>query len=390
MSRQEIRVIGIVGAGTMGTGIAQVAASAGHTVYIMDQRSEAVSAALEQIAYFTRRGVEKGKMTPATQAAIMGRILPVSSPGKDLPLWDLAIEAIAEDPEAKRQVFSELATFTRADCLFATNTSSLSVTALAASSQRPDRFLGLHFFNPAPLMRLVELIPGPETAPSKLRACQQLMEQWGKTPVLARDTPGFIVNRVARPFYGEALRILEEGIAPAADIDWAMETLGGFRMGPFKLMDLIGLDVNFAVTQTVFRQMFFDPRYRPSILQQRMVEAGHWGRKTGRGFYDYSGASAPPRPSEDPGLKESVFHRILALLINEAADALRFQVASREDIDTAMTLGVNYPKGLFQWAEELGWTFVQTTMDQLYDLYREDRYRLSPFIRQQAHQITPQ
>jgi 3-hydroxybutyryl-CoA dehydrogenase len=233
-------------------------------------------------------------------------------------------------------------------------------------------------------MPLVELVPGVATDHELLGAARALVDGWGKTTVVAADTPGFIVNRIARPFYGEALRLLEEGLAAPATVDWAMRELGGFRMGPFELMDFIGHDVNFAVSRSVFEAFFYDPRYRPSLTQQRMVEAGLLGRKTGRGFYDHARGAAAPAPDTDPARGEEILERIVAMLINEAADAAYLRVASPEDIDRAMTKGVNYPKGLLRWADEWGATRVVRRLDELHDEYREDRYRASRLLRTMA------
>ena len=256
----------------------------------------------------------------------------------------LVIEAIIENLEIKQAVFQQVDAIVSQGCILASNTSSLSITALAAACTRPAHFIGIHFFNPAPLMPLVEVAPGLATEPGLAPMIKQLMLDWGKSPVITKDTPGFIVNRVARPFYGEALRILEEGIADVPTIDWAMTELGGFRMGPFTLMDFIGHDVNFAVTQTVFAQFFYDPRYKPSLVQQRLVEAGHLGRKSGKGFYEHAEGAVRPEPKRDEALGQRVLNRIRLMLINEAADALFLQIASRDDIDLAMTRGGQLPQ----------------------------------------------
>ena len=272
------------------------------------------------------------------------------------------------------------------DAILATNTSSLSVTGIAAACARPERVLGLHFFNPAPLLPLVEVVPGLATDPAVMQRARALIDAWGKTTVVARDTPGFIVNRVARPFYGEALRILEEGVADAATIDWAMREVGGFRMGPFELMDLIGNDINFKVTQSVYEAFFHDPRYRPSFTQQRMVEAGRLGRKSGRGYYDYAPGAVRPAPVESPALGRAIVNRIVAMLINEAVDAVFWRIAAPEDVDLAMTRGVNYPKGLLTWADELGPEVVLARLEALHADYCEDRYRPSPLLRRMVRE----
>jgi 3-hydroxybutyryl-CoA dehydrogenase len=241
--------------------------------------------------------------------------------------------------------------------------------------------VGIHFFNPAPVMPLVEIIPSLATADDHRDVARAIVDSWGKTTVVASDTPGFIVNRIARPFYGEALRVHDEGIADVATIDWAMRELGGFRMGPFELMDFIGNDVNFAVTTSVFESMFYDPRYRPSHTQRRLVEAGLLGRKTGRGYYDYRDGAEKPAASTDRVLGQEIVDRVLAMLINEAVDAVMMGVASPGDIETAMTKGVNYPRGLLAWCDATGPDIVLGRLDALYEQYREDRYRASPLLR---------
>lgn len=323
---------------------------------------------------------EKGRISHADAAEIGDRLHAVAGV-PEVAASGLVIEAIVEDLPSKRLLFTELESVVGADCILATNTSSLSVTAIAGACAVPDRVIGLHFFNPAPLMPLVEVVPGLVSAPGLAERCRQLMVDWGKSPVVCKDTPGFIVNRVARPFYGEALRILEEGIADMATIDHAMRTIGGFRMGPFELMDLIGNDVNFAVTRSVFEAFFFDPRYRPSLTQQRQVESGRLGRKTGRGYYDHTGTTPPPSPKDDPELLHGICWRIVVMLINEAVDALYLGVADRDALELAMTNGVNYPKGLLRWADEKGLAYCLSTLEQLQSDYGEDRYRPSPLLR---------
>ena len=374
--------IGIIGSGAMGAGIAQVAATAGHPVRLLDQNSAALERAQAGIEASLRKLTEKGKLTAEAGAAALAR-LHCTTTLPDFADCGLVIEAAVENLEIKQQIFSQLEEIVPADCLLASNTSSLSITAIAAACRRPERLLGIHFFNPAPLMRLVEIIPAAQTRAGLAEEVKALITSWGKTPVLAQDTPGFIVNRVARPFYGEALRILEEGIADAATIDWAL-TEAGFRMGPFALMDFIGHDVNFRVTEAVYAGFFFDSRYRPSLTQQRLLAAGYLGRKAGRGFYDYAPGAAAPTPLRDEELGQRILNRILAMLINEAADALYLRVASREDLELAMTTGVNYPKGLLAWADELGPAQVLATLDGLYHDYHEDRYRASPLLRRLA------
>lgn len=375
--------IGIIGAGSMGAGIAQVAATAGHEVYVFDSNTAALDRAQANLLTTLNKLAEKGKMDDRTAKAIFGRTYFLS----DLSAFGetgLVIEAIIEDLTVKKAVFKQLEGIVSADCLLATNTSSLSVAAIAAACQLPDRVLGIHFFNPAPLMQLVEVVPAVQTNPATIAQAKLLIESWGKLVVLAKDTPGFIVNRVARPYYGEALRILEEGIADIATIDWAMTALGGFRMGPFTLMDFIGNDVNYTVTETVFQSFFYDPRYKPSFTQKRLSEAGWLGKKTGRGYYEYAEGAQNPVAKQDEKLGRSILDRILAMLINEAADALYLRIASREDIDLAMTKGVNYPKGLLRWADEIGIENCVKMLDALHEEYLEDRYRCSPLLRKMA------
>jgi 3-hydroxybutyryl-CoA dehydrogenase len=377
------RAVGIVGAGTMGSGIAQVAATHGHRVFVFDSDANACVRAKGAIHGILGRLVEKGRLDDESAAAIRNRIEFV----RDLKTFGdcgLVIEAVVEKPDVKAAVFHQLEEVVGGDCILGTNTSSLSIAAISGACKKPERVLGVHFFNPAPLMPLVEIVPGVTTSDAVTQTTRALTEQWGKIPVIAKDTPGFIVNRVARPFYGEALRILEEGIADVATIDEAMKELGGFRMGPFELMDFIGNDVNYEVTRTVFEAFFYDPRYKPSFTQKRLVEAGWLGRKSGRGFYDYRDDAARPMPAKDAALSRAIFMRILSMLINEAVDALFWQVASRDDIDLAMTKGVNYPKGLLEWADELGLDEVLKRLESLFTEYGEDRYRPSPLLRRMA------
>ena len=379
--------IGVLGAGAMGSGIAQVAAAAGHRVLVTDANGEALEQARSRLASTLAREVEKGRLTGAAAAALQERITWAPGTAGEYAIFRhcaLVLEAIVEDLAVKREAFRRIEAEVAETCVLGTNTSSLSVTALAGACRLPGRVIGIHFFNPAPLLKLVELVPGVRTSPAVARDVRRLVEHWGKTVVLCTDTPGFIVNRIARPFYGEALRLYEEGFADKAFIDWAMRELAGFRMGPFELMDLIGNDVNYTVTRSIFESLHYDPRYRPSLTQQRMVEAGLLGRKSGKGHYDYGDGTARPEASQDPVKGRAVVDRILAMLINEAADALFWRVASREEIDLAMTLGVNYPKGLLRWADELGLAVVLERLDRLQAEYREDRYRASPLLRRLA------
>ena len=283
----KIETIGVVGAGTMGAGIAQVAAAAGQAVYLFDVQDGAAAKGIERTAKGLKKLVSRGKMTSQDKDALLSRIQ-TKAALQDLKDTDLVIEAIVEDTKIKQQVFQALAEVGKPSQIFATNTSSISVTEIAAQIPNPERVVGMHFFNPAPIMKLVEVISGQQTDCEVAAMVFELAKSWNKTPVYAKPTPGFIVNRVARPYYGEALRLLEEQVSDAVTIDALLTDSAGFRMGPFTLMDLIGIDVNFSVSQSVYRAMFDDPKFRPSLIQQEMVAAGHLGRKTGKGFYDYT------------------------------------------------------------------------------------------------------
>jgi 3-hydroxybutyryl-CoA dehydrogenase len=370
--------IGVIGSGAMGAGIAQVAATAGHKVVLYDACPIALGKAGLSLKSNLEKLEAKGKIV--SSQAILSNI-EITEEQSQLSGSQLIIEAIVEDIEIKKKLFQNIEKVVSDDCILATNTSSLSITSIAAACEKPSRVLGIHFFNPAPIMQLVEIIPAVQSDSQLVVEVKSLIDSWGKKTVLCKDTPGFIVNRIARPFYGEALRIYDEGIADFATIDAAMRDCGGFKMGPFELMDFIGHDVNFRVTESVFQAFYYDPRYKPSFTQKRLFEAGWYGRKSGRGYYDYSEGVQQPEPQQDEQLKYEIFIRVLAMLINEAADAAMFGIASREDIETAMTKGVNYPKGLFAWANEIGVQNIVNQLDVLYKKYGEDRYRCSPYLR---------
>jgi 3-hydroxybutyryl-CoA dehydrogenase len=378
-------IIGVIGAGTMGAGIAQVAAQAGHQVILSDTNPEQLLRAEQQIKKSIDKLVEKGKFTAEAGQEILQN-LQFSTQLSEHSQASLVIEAIIENLGIKHQVFQQLEQVVGPTCVLASNTSSLSIASIGACLQDASRFMGIHFFNPATLMPLVEVIPGVATSVENTQHIEQLITSWHKTVVVCKDTPGFIVNRVARPFYGEALRIYEEGLADFATIDWAMTTIGGFKMGPYTLMDYIGNDINYTVTETVFAAFYYDPRFKPSFTQKRHMEAGFLGRKSGRGFYDYKEGSTAPVPTEDHNLGRHIFERILVLLINEAADAVFMQVASPEAVDLAMTKGVNYPKGLLAWADELGAGWVLERLETLFAEYGEDRYRPNPLLRRKARE----
>lgn len=377
--------IGVIGSGTMGSGIAQVAATSGCQVKLYDTNQAALNKAELALEKILSRLIEKGRIDSEEKSRIQSNISYINNL-KDLADSNLTIEAIIENIDIKKKVFSELESYVSNDCIIASNTSSLSIASIASALKNPKRCVGIHFFNPAPLMKLVEVIPAIQTSYETLEKSIDTISKWNKTVAVAKDTPGFIVNRVARPFYGEALRIYEEGIADFAAIDSAMKDIGGFRMGPFELMDFIGNDVNYTVTETVFTAFYFDPRYKPSFTQKRFAEAGYLGRKSGIGYYEYD-KSGKIVLEDDSNINieneasQKIFNRILVMLINEAADALFLNIASAKDIDNAMTKGVNYPKGLLAWADEKGINWCVDQMDALYNEYHEDRYRCSPLLR---------
>lgn len=372
--------IGIIGSGTMGVGIAQVAATSGCEVFLYDTNSAQTEKSLQSLKKILNRLVEKQKISSEKSEDIFNKIKPCSDI-KDFKDCDLVIEAIIENKEIKTKVFQQLEEIVSDECIISSNTSSISITSLSSELKNPKRFIGIHFFNPAPLMPLVEVIPGLLTEKTLAYEITALMESWGKIPVIAKDVPGFIVNRIARPFYGEALRIAEENIATPEQVDDAMRTLGNFKMGPFELMDLIGIDVNFSVTKTVYADYFFDPKYKPSLLQQRMSEAKLHGRKTGKGFYDYAENAEKPAPEKDEELYQEIFMRILSMLINEAVEAKRLGIANDEALELAMQKGVNYPKGLLQWGFHIGFEKISEALQKLYEEYQEERYRQSPLLR---------
>jgi len=375
--------VGIIGSGTMGSGIAQVAGTSGCKVKVYDTNQDALDKSKSALEKVLLRLIEKGRIDETEKKRIQVNIFYVNTL-KDLADCDLTIEAIIENLEIKQKVFSELETYVSDETIIASNTSSLSISSIASSLQKPERCVGIHFFNPAPLMALVEVVPAIQTSEIVFDKAVSTIKSWNKIIAIAKDTPGFIVNRVARPYYGESLRIYEEGIADFETIDWSLKNLGDFRMGPFELMDFIGNDINYTVTKTVFKTFYYDSRFRPSFTQQRLAEAGYLGRKTGKGYYDYDeNGKVTLSVGErlyNTDLAQTIFDRVLVMLINEAADALFFNIASAEDIDKAMTKGVNYPKGLLAWADEKGIDWCVERIDELFEEYHEERYRCSPLL----------
>ena len=372
-------LVSVIGAGAMGSGIAQVAASNDSEVTIVDSSPQALENSQSKLKSILNRLVEKRKINKEESQHIISNIN-WSSEMNEISNSNLVIEAIVENMEIKQILFSQMESLVSDDCILATNTSSLSVAGIASVCNNPSRIMGIHFFNPAPLMKLVEVIPTNETDGDLLKEVKSILEGWGKTVVTAKDTPGFIVNRVARPFYGEALKIYEEGIADFATVDWAMKKFGGFRMGPFELMDYIGNDVNYSATKAVYDRTNHDPRYKPSATQKKLMDEGLLGRKSGKGYFDYSENAVNPEPQKNEELGRKIFKRILAMLINAAVDALNESIATRDDIDTAMKTGVNYPKGLLQWADDIGPNSPLEQLNELHTNSGDDRYIANPLL----------
>ncbi len=391
--------VGVVGAGTMGAGIAQIAALGGYRTVIYELDSRALQRGLEQLRAALRRGAERGRWSEQDAIDALGRIETdqIIEAVKDC---DLVIEAAPEDLELKRNLFERLASVCGPGTVLATNTSSLSVTAIAAAVPEPERIVGMHFFNPPALMQLVEVVAGDESGETALERTTEVANGMGRTPIRARDSVGFVANRCVRPFFLESLRMLGEGVAPHDEIDRIVRLGAGLRMGPFELMDLIGIDVNFAVARSFWEQSFGEPRWRPTPIHERMVASGRLGRKTGRGFYAYEKDTPhrprdPDFPGERPIFDEdqlievagenapSVLTRLGATIANEACFALGERVASGDDINTAMRLGYNWPIGPLEWGERLGWSRSLGVLEELREL-RGEAYRPAPALREFA------
>jgi 3-hydroxybutyryl-CoA dehydrogenase len=397
--------VGILGAGTMGAGIAQVAAASGWTVHLADVNEATVRTAIDGISKRFDRLVEKGKLTAGQRDEAIARLKVATEPAS-FASCHVVVEAVVEDLDVKVAVVRTALAELSDDAIIASNTSSLSISRLGAAIGQPRRTVGMHFFNPAPLMKLVEVIAGSDTDPNIVDRVCAIAESWGKVTARAADVPGFIVNHVARPYYLEAFRILEEGLAGADEIDGALRDLGTFRMGPLELVDLIGLDVNFATTCSVWEQLGRPPLLRPCPLQEQLVNDGHLGRKTGRGIYSYGGDRPTPaldlerRPLDMPDVLRSaidafvaaatdrqgnelqrfVFARILVALIAQAALAHERGVATKDDIDTALRYGTNYPKGPFAWSAQIGPDKCARLLEALNATVTDDRFAVAALL----------
>jgi 3-hydroxybutyryl-CoA dehydrogenase len=373
----------VVGAGTMGAGIAESAALAGMSVAMIDVQKEALERGMQTIEQDLARRVKKGRISEDESREVIGRVRTTTSV-EGCSGASLVVEAVVEDAEVKKKVFGDLEGVVGEEAVLATNTSSLSVAGIAAATGSPGRVVGMHFFNPVPAMRLVEVVAGPSSNPEALTRAEEVAERLGKTTVRVSDTPGFIVNRVARPFYLEALRLVESGADPGT-VDAKIRE-AGFRMGPLELADMIGQDINLSVSESLFERYYYPPRFRPSHLQRSIVEAGDLGRKSGRGFYDYTENSDNSDKGADP--PDNVALRVIACIINEAYLALAEGVATAEDIDRAMKLGANYPQGPFEWANEIGPNQILQTLDTLRTTHGE-AYLAAPTLRELTAETRP-
>jgi 3-hydroxybutyryl-CoA dehydrogenase len=387
-------IVGVVGAGTMGAGIAQVCLTAGHEVVLYDVDEAAVARGRARLEGSLARAVEKGRIDAAARDATLGRLRGATTLAQVGAESELVIEAALEDLGLKREIFRALDESAAADAILATNTSALSVGQIAAPTARPERVVGLHFFNPAPQMALVEVVAADETARRVVHAALEFCRGLGKEPVPCRDAPGFIVNRVNRPFTLEALRMLEAGEASVTDIDAAVRG-AGYPMGPFELMDLVGIDVNLAVARALHDAFRGAVRFRPSPIQEALVASGRLGRKTGEGFYRYAGDTAPEPlalPNAVPAAPAApsggittaeIVERIEVLIVNEAYHAAGDDVAAPPDIDRALQLGAGHPRGPFERASEIG---LRTIVERLSALERAhgERFRVAPALWQVA------
>jgi 3-hydroxybutyryl-CoA dehydrogenase len=391
--------IGVVGAGTMGAGIAQIAALGGYETFLYEIDEKQLERGLEMVRNGMRRGAERGRWSETEADDALER-LRTDTLIEFLRDCDLVIEAAPEDLDLKRNLFDRLAAVCGPEAVLASNTSSLSVTAIAAAAPEPQRIVGMHFFNPPALMQLVEVVAGDESGEPALERATEVAHGMGRTPIRARDSVGFVANRCVRPFFLESLRMLAEGVARHDEIDRIVRLGAGLRMGPFELMDLIGIDVNFAVARSFWEQSFGEPRWRPNPVHERMVTSGRLGRKTGRGFYTYE-KGEPHRPrdpdvdAERPIFDEheleqvagpnapGVLTRLGSTIVNEACFALGEGVASDEDINTAMRLGYNWPIGSLEWGERLGWSRALGVLEELRELQGE-AYRPARLLRERA------
>src|SRR4051812_14257090 len=372
--------LGVVGAGTMGAGIAQLGCLAGIETVLHDPLPKALENGAASIHKNVDKGVERGRWS-ADDAAVAHERLTTAGAVEELAGCELVIEAAPEKFELKRGLFQKLGEVCGPGAILATNTSSIPVTQIAGSARNPENVVGLHFFNPAPLMKLVEVIAALQTGDRALTVARATGAAMGKHVIDAKDGPGFLVNRCGRPFGSEALRLLQERHATVEEIDAIYRQGGGYRMGPFELMDLVGIDVGFAVAQSFTELSFGEPRWKPNPLQAQMVASGRLGRKTGRGWYEY-GEEQPERVEiEMTQQRLELLDRVQCCIVNEAMFALGEGVGSAEDIDAGVKLGLNWPKGSLELGHELGFDHVLQTMDGLFDRYREERYRAAPLLR---------
>lgn len=373
--------VGVLGAGTMGAGIAQLCARAGIETQLCDASPDALAAGLARIEASLARAVERGKSTAVEAADVRARVRPAAAV-EQLAGVELAIEVVPEIVDLKADLLSALAGLP-GEPILASNTSSISIGTLAERSGAPDRVVGLHFFNPPTAMPLVELVATPRTDPTAVARARALGERLGKQVVEVLDGPGFLVNRCARPFYMESLRIVEDGFAEPWEIDRACVELGGFPLGPFELMDTVGVDISLAVTRSMWEQSYGEPRWRPSPIQVAQVAAGRLGRKSGGGFYD-EGESWRERPAPSPDLAAAILDRVIANLVNEAAFALAAGIATADDLERAMVVGLNHPKGPAAWEQEWTRSRIVAILDALWDTEHDPRYRVSPRLRRPA------